>query len=110
MVAKVIVVVAGEEGKDETPPEFAQVSGNVVAQLSDAVSETSVGTWVIARQSEQAVSGNEGNALLSSAIKSGDHGNIAAANFDQSVFSDRDASLAGQSESENFSGCDIADI
>jgi hypothetical protein len=34
-----VIVVAYKEGEDEPPPKFAEVTGDIVAKLPDAVSQ-----------------------------------------------------------------------
>lgn len=39
MIAEVIVVVARQERKDKTSPQFAEVAGDIVPKLPDAVGQ-----------------------------------------------------------------------
>src|ERR1035437_6482309 len=73
MVSQMIVVVAGEQGKDQPPPQLAEICGDVVAVLADAVSQQRVGTSGARREADEAGAGQKGNPPAALPVKPRNH-------------------------------------
>ena len=52
MIAHMIIVVASQKREDQATPQFAEIPGNVIAELADAVSQLRVGTRVTLRKAQ----------------------------------------------------------
>src|SRR6185503_11229541 len=102
MIAEVIVVVAGKERKDEASPQFAEVAGDIVAELPDAVSQQGVSSRIALRQSQQCHGGNERDAILSGAIKSSNHRDAVSTDRYETMFRHLNARLRRERQRENF--------
>src|SRR5277367_1927778 len=101
MIAEMVIVVAGKQRENEATPQFAEVVGDIVAKLADAVSKHGVGTRIAVVQPQQAGCGDEGYAICSSAIKAGDDSDALIAHGHKPVFRDLNASLCRKRKREN---------
>ena len=97
-----IVMVAREQGKDETPPQFEKIPGNVVAESTDAVSQQRVRTRITLRQSQEGHCGNEWDTMGADAIEAGDHGDILSTYWYEPVLRHLNTRVSGEFECEDF--------
>src|SRR5438105_14601734 len=102
MIAEMVVIVAGKQRKDEASPQFAEVAGDIVPELPDAVGEQRVSARIALRQAEQGHGGNEGNAILADAIKSGDDRDAVSNDRYEPMFRRLNARLRRERQRENF--------
>jgi hypothetical protein len=85
MIAQMVVVVAGEQREDEATPQFTEVAGNIVPELTDAIRQHGVGTGLALGQTQQAGRRDVRDADFSCAIKSGDDGDALAKAQDEKI-------------------------
>src|SRR6478672_3167874 len=86
MIAEVVVVVAGKERKDEPSPQFAEITGDIVAELTDTIGQQRVSARIALGQPQQGRSGNERNAAFACAIKSGNDRDTVSADRHELMF------------------------
>src|ERR1019366_2246397 len=103
MVSQMIVVVAGEQGKDQPPPQLAEICGDVVAVLADAVSQQRVGTSGARREADEAGAGQKGNPTAALPVKPRNHRHPPAPHLYELVIGDIKACLTGKCEGEDLS-------
>ena len=96
MIAKVVVVVAGKEGKNEATPQFAEVASDIVAKLPDAIGQQRVSTWICLGETQQSRSRNKRNTIPANAIKPGDDRDAVSLNRNEPVFRNLNARLCGK--------------
>lgn len=102
MVSEVIIVVAGQQREDETPPQFSEISRDVMPELTNGIGNECVGAGVIRWQAKQSRCGNERNPLILFAVKPGYHGNAVFAHLHEAVLRDLNSALRRQGECKYF--------
>src|SRR6266568_2762657 len=107
MIAEVVVVVAGQQRKDQASPQFAEIDWNIVAELTDAVRQQGVGAWIASRQSQQCHRGNERNAILPRAIKSSNYRDAVSTDRYEPMFRHLNAPLRRERHREDFTPCNV---
>lgn len=103
-------MVAGKERKDQASPQFTEVAGNIVAELTDAVCQHGVSALITLGQSQQCRRRNERDAIAAHPIKPGDDRDTESADRHEPMVCDLDARLRRQRQREDFTGSDGADV
>ena len=101
-----VVVVADEQREDEATPQFAEVAGDIVAKLANAVGQETAGADITLVQPQKGCR-DERDALFSSAIKAGDDGNALPTHWHEPMFRNLDACLCGKRKRENFTRSNV---
>ena len=81
-----------------------------MAELSNAVGEEGISSWLIRRQCEQTVGRKKRNAIRSVPIKAGDDGDSPPLHLDKLGFRDLNTSPLGQRQREDFTRGNVPGI